>query len=70
MRNKDALQETTVMKYYIIYLQIPANYHTATTIGNDYSTNRFIYIVEHEEVAKDFCKKNYGFYYEEVKIEK
>lgn len=47
------------MKYYIIYSQ----YYS----GN-YFANQTFCIVEHEEVAKDFCKKNSNYYYEEVII--
>lgn len=60
MENKRTIQETAVMKYYVIYEQ----YHA----GN-YFESKFVCIVEHEEIAKDFCKKNHGYYYEEVKIE-
>lgn len=62
MKGKEALQETAVMKYYIIYENI--------TVNPEYRTARFVCIVEHKEVAEDFCKKNSRFYYEEVKIEK
>lgn len=69
MESKEVLQdsETAVMKYYLIYEQLPSENKNYGIYG---SWDRCIYIVEHEEVAKDFCKKNYGFYYEEVKIEK
>lgn len=53
------------MKYYLIYEQLPSENKIYGTYGR---WDRCIYIVEHEEIAKDFCKKNSGFYYEEVEI--
>ena len=49
------------MKYYIIYEELydSSSIHTMA---------RFICIVEHKEIAEDFCKKNSRFYYEEVVI--
>lgn len=66
MESKETLKdsETAVMKYYLIYQQ------SYTEDGSSYYSARFVGIVEHEEVAKDFCKKNHSYYYEEEKIEK
>ena len=49
------------MKYYIIYEEL-------FNENSIYTSARFICIVEHKEVAEDFCKKNSRFYHEEVEI--
>lgn len=48
------------MKYYIIY--------EALSDINPLYAARFVGIVEHKEVADDFCKKHSRCYYEEVII--
>lgn len=48
------------MKYYIIYEHVDPEYKAA----------RLLFIVEHIEVANDFCDKHPWCYYEEVIISK
>ena len=50
------------MRYYIIYEEL---FNRSDFI---YTSFRFVCIVEHKEVAEDFCNKNPRFYYEEVEI--
>lgn len=48
------------MKYYIIYEELVDKYSVYAA--------RVMCIVEHKEVAEDFCKKHSRCYYEEVEI--
>lgn len=49
------------MKYYIIY-------EIYNCTDSKYESVKILFIVEHREVAADFCKKHFGCYYEEVII--
>ena len=50
------------MKYYVIYYEELFDKSPISTSA------RFLCIVEHQEVAEDFCNKHSRCYYEEVII--
>lgn len=57
------------MKYYIISTKTQYKIYDNCDVVGVITPSKVSFIVEKEEIAKDFCKKNPSYEYEEVEVD-